>query len=421
MGARLTKRGNIWFARIAQPGGGTRRVSTHCTDKKAAEKRANELEREAFDPANAAANKATTAEACAEFIGSRQRRGRAAGTLHHYGVKLGHTVRLMPRLLAGIDAHACERFIETRMEEGAAQTTVKKEIRALGAMLRHARRQGLYQRDVEAVIPELEETYKPRERFLTPLELVGLVSALPSHRAAQVVFIVATGARFGESERARDEDIDGMMVLLRGTKTEGSWRTVPVPPTMRIALGWARAHARSLPTLGPGPMFEAWGNVRHDLTRACRQIGIATVSPNDLRRTFATWLRMAGVSTDLIGKALGHTTSRMAERVYGRISPTDLGRLIEGHVPSLSWDGSPVGQRGGNLMLPAAASDVPETAKTPAKPQCPGTESNRRHGDFQLPESGSKRGKSPSFGDEWVTGGLTFRARARRWLTREAA
>jgi hypothetical protein len=262
MSARLFKRGNIWYAWIGQPGGGTVKVTTQCSDKKAAEKRAAKLEREALDPSYAAANKTTTASACAEFIGSRQRRGRAAGTLHHYGVKLGHIMRLMPRRLDDVDAAACERFIETRLEEGAAQTTVKKEIRALGATLRHARRQGTYMRVVETVIPELEETYKPRERFLTPLELVALCNVLPRDRAAHVVFIVVTGARWSESVRAKlDADVAGPMVMLRGTKTARALRTVPVPPTLRGALAWALANS-------PGDRFYAWGNVRRDLAGA---------------------------------------------------------------------------------------------------------------------------------------------------------
>ncbi len=256
----------------------------------------------------------------------------------------------MPVRLADVDAAACERFIESRLQEGAAQTTVKKELRALGATLRHARRSGLYERDPAAVIPELEETYRPRERALTPWELVGLVGALPPARAAHVVFIVCTGARWSESTRARLEDVAGSMVMLRGTKTKRALRTVPVPPTMRGALGWALANAE-----GALVLHAPWGNVRRDLAVACAAIGIAPVTPNDLRRTFGTWLRMSGLTPDLIGIAMGHADGRMAERVYGRIGPADLDRLITERAPA---------------MLPSAP---------------------------------------------------TFRARARRWLTREAA
>ncbi len=427
MAARLIKRGDIWFAWVPVLGGGTRKVTTQCTDKKAAEKRAGELEREAVDPSYAAANKATTAGACDEFLDSRKRRGRAEGTLHHYRVKLGHVVRLMPARLGDIDAGSCERFISQRLDEGAAQTTVKKEIRALGATLRHARRNGVYLRVVEAVIPELEETYKPRERFLAPMEFVALCNTLGPLRAAHVVFMVCTGARWGESVRARLEDIEGSRVLLRGTKTKTAWRTVPVPPTLRIALAWSLAHRRDE---SGGALFEPWGNVRRDIGVACKNLGIAPVTPNDLRRTFATWLRMSGVTPDLIGAALGHTTSRMADLVYGRISPTALDRLISERGPALAMSEST--QKESEVLGLLMGGDVAETgvsgavAETPnlqetREIQCPGTESNRRHGDFQSLEIGSNDGVSAISDESWAANGLTFGARARRWLMRRAA
>jgi integrase len=426
--ARLFKRDGIYYAWVPRIGGGTRKVSTNCTDKKAAESKAAELEREALDPAHAAANKASTADACAEFLGSRIRRGRAEGTIHHYRVKLGHVVRIMPARLAEIDASACERFIEQRLEEGAAQTTVKKEIRALGATLRHARRNGTYLRDVEAVIPELEETYKPRERFLEPLELVALVNALPRERAAHVVFIVATGARWGESVRARLAlDVAGSMVLLRGTKTKASLRTVPVPPTMRGALAWALANA-------PGERFAPWGNVRRDLAKACEAIGIAPVTPNDLRRTFATWLRISGVTPDIIGAALGHTTSRMAELVYGRIAPADLDRLITERGPALALPPAPkptgllmggdVADSGRNAAFPETSSPAGSSRKASKKASNRGAQTQNRTADtgiFNPRGIAANPDEASDSAHNWAANGLTFGARARRWFMREAA
>ncbi len=421
--ARLFRRGRVWHAWIGQPGGGTVRVSTHCADKKAAAKRADELERGALDPAHAAASKADTVAACTEFLSSRLRRGRADGTIHHYRVKLGHIVRLMPKRLGDIDASACERFIEQRLSEGTAPTTVKKEIRALGATLRHAKRQGLYSRDIEAVIPDLAETYKPRERFLMPLEFVALVGALPPGRAAQVVFIVATGARWGEAERAQREDVDDHMVRMRGTKTKLARGTVPVPPPLRVALQWALLHA-------PGDegqsLFARWGNVRRDLLQACEAIGIAPVTPNDLRRTFATWLSQAGMTADLVGKAMRHTTGRMAETVYGRIKPADLDRLITERSPALGLEHS----------TPTAQAPMKHDTKAVVHGASTRIE-NPRVGSSILSLGTEKAGEKPSGAVSEVAPDTVesatsqhisstvdlaeFRARSHRWLTRGVA
>src|SRR5205085_302848 len=70
---------------------------------------------------------------------------------------------------------------------------------------------------------------------------------------------------------------------------------------------------------------------------ACRRAAIEHCSPNDLRRTFATWLRRSGVSPDLIAPAMGHADSRMVERVYGRLSPEQLREnLIAKMLPACS-------------------------------------------------------------------------------------
>lgn len=329
--AKLFKRGRIWHAWVRKRGGGVKRVSTLCTDKRAAEAALAQLEREAVDPAYAAANRTTVQRVVDDYFRSREVAGRSDGTLHHVRVKSGHLVRLLPGRAADVTHAAAFRYVGQRSAEGARRTTVKKELRVLSAALGLARRNGLYLEDPARVIPALDDDYEPRRRALTPWELVGLCATLPLPRARQVAFIVATGARWGESTRALSQDVAGSMVYLRGTKTEAAARTVPVPPSFRGILAWSltggRREAAGLARVGP--LFERWTNVRRDVGLACAELGIAPVTPNDLRRTFATWLRAGGISPQLIGVAMGHTTSRMVERVYGRLTPEALGRLLE--------------------------------------------------------------------------------------------
>lgn len=81
-----------------------------------------------------------------------------------------------------------------------------------------------------------------------------------------------------------------------------------------------------------GLLFRPWGNSRRDLGQACERAGLPPVSPNDLRRTFGTWLRLHGVAPHFIGVAMGHADSRMVERVYGRMPEENLRSALNEHV-----------------------------------------------------------------------------------------
>jgi integrase len=232
---------------------------------------------------------------------------------------MGHLIRLLPADLRQITHDVLEAYLSQRIDEDAAKTTVKKEFRALTSVLRFAARNGKYAGDPRNVVPELEDDYRPRTRFLTLPEADKLLRALPVDRAAQAAFILATGARWSEAEKARPMDVQGDVVRLRGTKTEGAKREVPIVTPWQVQL---------LATAVGYMPFRPWANSRRDLAETCKAVGIQPVSANDLRRTFATWMRHIGVDIGVIAKLLGHTSTRMAERVYARLTTESVADAI---------------------------------------------------------------------------------------------
>lgn len=355
-GPRLLRRGRIYYTWVPKPGGGTQRKTTNCTDITAARAKARELERRATDPAYQASYTTTTQQLADRFLASRRRAGRALGTLQHYEVKCSHLVRLLPRVPAMITHSIVERYTDIREGEGAKQTTVKKELRALKAMLRYAKRAGAWTGDLDAVIPEYADPYEPRTRALSFIEAKALLEALEKpdnaqtedrahNRAAFVAFAMATGARLGEVQRAQRDDVTSAAVFIRGTKTKKAKREVPL-----VGFG-AKLMAYVLDRIGDrkGRMFDAWLNPVRDLEVACKQAGIVKVTANDLRRTFASWLLAAGLDLDTARRLLGHTTTRMLERVYGQVSSAQLRERMAGRL--LDQQG---GKRGPKLLLPAS-------------------------------------------------------------------
>jgi integrase len=382
---RLKKRGRIWYAWVPHPDGGTQLLSTRCTDKEAARKAARELERRHVDPGYAAAQTTTVRELVSRYLASRVRLGRSEGTLHHVETKAGHLARLLPEFCASLTHEAMEKYIDARLGEGVRRTTIKKELRVFGGAWALGARNRLVGVPLEQLMPELHDDYEPRKRALTAVEAYGLCLALPPERAAVVVFAIATGAEWSAVKRAQRVDIavDGSLVALHGTKRKTRERVTPLPlPTQRAMVLWALANGD-----GPGEkLFSAWTNVRRDLHVACAKVGIPPCSPNDLRRTYGTWLRDAGVEPQLIAPAMGHVDSRMVERVYGRFTPESLARNLAAAVRSpvghLSDGGA---ETGGKESTPDDSSKADSSVKQDDS-ECPGTESNRRHGDFQSNE-----------------------------------
>ena len=331
---RLFKRGRTWYATFYDDGQRVQR-STKCTDKKAAEIVARQWERDGADPDAAVRRTATLTDALKLLIDDRQEQAtagrRSQQTVEFYRRKIGHLTRVFehddaerytPKLLATLKAYDVDRYISQRRAEGAAENTISKELTALRASLKLARRAGLWAGDPAAVCPiAFAPEYKPKERALSVEELRKLLPELTPDRAAAVAFMVATSAEWGAVGRAERADVDTtrQTVLVRGTKRTTRWRTVPlVSDLQRSLIRYVLEHAEGT----DGALFTPWANVRRDLLDACERASIKPVSPNDLRRTCATWLRAAGAPPDLIAPVMGHADSRMVERVYGRL-PTD--------------------------------------------------------------------------------------------------
>lgn len=322
---RLYRRGTTWWVSFHDTATGTIRRSTHCTDKTAAASVARRFEREAADPRHAATHAETITDALARLISTRQEQvdagRRAQGTVTFYTSKAGHWTRLLGAAfpLATLTAATVDAVITQRRSEGAAETTIHKELVTLRAALKLAVRAGTWDGRVERVIPvAFSPEYKPRTRYLQRTDVEGMLRILPPDDAARVAFIVATSACWHETELAQRMDVNlhAGTVHVRGTKRSARWRTVPMARPWQAELAiFAVTHAQGR----DGAMFRPVTTLRWALRHACTELGIPPCSPNDLRRTTATWLRADGAAPDLVAAVLGHADTRMVERVYGRL------------------------------------------------------------------------------------------------------
>lgn len=314
----LYKRGKYWWFQFLGE-----RTSTRCTNKEAAALVARDIERRRVDPTYRPPNQTTLAAALKAFSAQQVEREKASGTLKMYERHIRHIARVLDgkSALASIGAPEIDGYVSRRIAEGAARTSVGKELSTIRGTLRMARRAGTYPFALDEVMPAgFSLEYKPGTAHLKEPELQRLLAELSPKRRAFVAFIVATGADLHSAELARRGDVNLRRgtVLVRGSKTSHRLRTIPILDLFRPLLDYA---AKRLP-------FEPWGNVRRDLAVACRNAGVPRVTPRDLRRTCGSILRQRGISPHLIAKVLGHADSRMVERVYGQLPADELGALI---------------------------------------------------------------------------------------------
>ncbi|MFO7179622.1 MAG: tyrosine-type recombinase/integrase [Pseudomonadota bacterium] len=325
MAARL-KRGFYWRnATIwvrTDPIEGTRK-STGCTDPQAAYLWHAERERLAASPAYAAAARATVGR-WADLTLETKEQERSEGTVHMYRVKLGHVARIFGREspMASITAGAIDEYIKQRRTEGASSNTIARELTCLRQMLRYAKRAGEYAEDIDTVMPiGFSAEYVPVKRTLKREDLPKLLAALPGERErAWVCFALCFAADRSDIERARPEDYDEARNVfhVRGTKTAVRDAELPVLPMFRELFEYALAR---LPV--------SWPSASNGVGRACTKAGLPHLSPKDLRRSTCTWLIEAGVDQAVVSRFMRHVSDQMVRRIYGQVSPTALGKLIE--------------------------------------------------------------------------------------------
>ena len=357
--------------------------STKRTDRRAAARVRAGWERDAAEPGHAAARDAVLLDAIELLLQARKEQvsaGRKSeATFGFYREKAGHWLRLLGEdfPLAQLSATDVDRYITHRRSEWSVPPcdllldsegnalqparagrhvtdhTIAKELVAVRAALKLAKRRGIWKGDLAEVLPVgFAPEYKPRNRFLTYDELEALLGELLEDAAARVAFTIATSAEAAATERALREDVspDRLFVQVRGSKRATRWRKVPIVATwQRELLDFALEHAQGRDER----LFLPPTKFGQTLERACARAGIPRCTPNDLRRTYSTWLRADGVPNELSAPTMGHKDTRMLDRVYARLPPellrlrllAALGRCSAGAV-NTSGEGAQNGRIG---------------------------------------------------------------------------
>lgn len=324
---RLYRRGRIYWTWWYDRHGNQVRASTKCTSERAAAVVARRLEEEAAGGAPTSSREPYTVSQALDAL-LDDPPWTSERTLWSHESRAGQIARHIGDVdLAMLDRPAVEEFCEARLEEVSSHT-LSKELVLLRLAIRKAGSSG-HGGDPEAV-PHRRSEYKPRERWLPRAEAARLLRAFEGdHHRRWILVALYTGARSGEVEGLDWSDIDWANGLLRirGTKTDGADRVIPLADDLRRLLAPGRKS-------GVGRIVCSWQHAGRDIKAACKRSGLAPVTPNDLRRTTASWMAQAGVPPKSIADWLGHKSLDMVMRVYARVNPLAL-RPAADALPSL--------------------------------------------------------------------------------------
>ncbi|MGD2109988.1 MAG: tyrosine-type recombinase/integrase [Phycisphaerae bacterium] len=179
--------------------------------------------------------------------------------------------------------------------------------------------------DPTAGVKRFPET--PRERFLDADELRRLFASLadepdPLFRDVFLTLLL-TGARRGNVQSMRWADVDlerGLWTIPAEQAKAGRPIVVVLVPAL-VQLLKARRPDDDVDYVFPSPRKPGRPLVETKAAwrRVVKRAGLTDLRMHDLRRTLGSWQAAAGASLPIIGKALGHRTSRTTE-IYARLS-----------------------------------------------------------------------------------------------------
>lgn len=236
------------------------------------------------------------------------------------------------------------RYIAQRKSEGAAASTINKEVGLISSAANYARREWGWEIPNPAVQCKQREP-EGRVRWLRKDEYRALMaeaaqSPKATHLPDFIRLAVNTACRKGEllGLEWNRVDLKTDLIWLEGQHTKaGKRRSVPLNRGAREALlhraAFRAQHCPDSPWVFAHKNGNRIQDVRTSFLSACRRAKIKDFRIHDLRHTCAAWLVSEGVPLTEVRELLGHSSVQMTER-YAHLAPervrSAVGRL-DGH------------------------------------------------------------------------------------------
>ncbi len=243
-------------------------------------------------------------------------------------------------IVSNIKPADLENYQQRRISEGKAPATVDHEIGKPRTMIIKAYDNGMVSHDVVRVFEKAKKLLKKgtdvRDRVLSSDEFQALAANCPRHVADMVKTAYYSGMRRGEILNLTWDRVDmkAREVRLRPEDTKsGKGRTIPMCAELYSVFDGIPRHIHG------GHVFLYQGkpvrDIRAGLKTGCKEAGLkygrsveGGFVMHDLRHTFVTNMRKAGVPESVIMEITGHETREMFDR-YNSVDAGDMKTAVD--------------------------------------------------------------------------------------------
>lgn len=224
----------------------------------------------------------------------------------------------------GIKEELVDEHIKERRRAGRSDGTIWTELGHMRIALSWAVKKGLIDKAPYVKRPKQPA---PKRDYLTRDQFNQFLAKCEHpHLRRFVIIAITTGARASAILDLTWDRVDferGLIDLSSESENRRKHRpTVPMNRSLRAAL--AEAQEGSISKYVIEWAGEKVGSVKKGIAAAAKRSNLSFVTPHVLRHSAAVWMAEGGRDMDEIAQYLGHSDSRITQRVYARYSPQYL-------------------------------------------------------------------------------------------------
>jgi integrase len=233
------------------------------------------------------------------------------------------------RLGTAITADDCRAYYDALKKEGKSDSTIRTDLEMLRACLNRT----LGDRAPNIWIAPAS---KPRSNWLTPEDVAKVHTDAKSHHVALFIELaIATGARMSAILDLTWNRVDlenGFVDLMPAGRHQTNKQRAVVPLTKRALKALREAKEGALTDHVVEWNGKPIKSVKKALERISERTGV-DFSAHVLRHTAGVWMAKRDVPMQKIAQYLGHTSTKVTERVYARYSPS----FMKDAADALEW------------------------------------------------------------------------------------